>query len=352
MNRLYRCVWTGLVITVASAAAVAGDKAVIFYEPKDYGSEALFNPLSSFSSYTLDSLQVKRSFTTDNYADKLRMVRDNLRSPGNRIDEQGGTRRFINTEIFPVDPDNISDSGAMLPNYGLHLFGGGMIYRKNAEWFQAHDVPWPYVTSGVLSMVTEFLAEGFEKPATDSTDEIADFYLFRPLGIWLFSSDKRARWIKDNLDPVEWPHMTMYDVKENEVLNVGMSYVVRPRWLATEDRRMFLYMGITNLLGLSHTMDSGDALSWGLGASTESINPDKFRASAGVFYDRNNSLLASLIVRGTEGLAVRANIYPGALFNETGKLPFPLGLFVGVTDDGDPALGIQFGLPIGLGATF
>ena len=115
---------------------------------------------------------------------------------------------------------------------------------------------------------------------------------------------------------------------------------------------MFAYLGITNLLGLSHRMASGDELSWGLGGSTESINPNKFRASAGAFYDRNNSLLASVIVRGTEGLAVRANIYPGVLFNETYKLPFPLGFFLGVTDDGDPAMGIQFGLPIGLGATF
>ncbi len=352
MNSRFRCFCAALVISFASSTALADEKAVIFYAPKEYGSEALFNPLTSFSSYTVDSLQVKRSFSSDNYRDKLRIVRDNLRSPGNRIDEEGGTRRFINTEIFPVDLDNISDSSALLPNYGLHLFGGGMLYRKNAEWFQQHDVPWPYFTSGVLSMVTEFLAEGFEKPATDSTDEIADIYLFRPLGIWLYSSDKRARWIKEELDPVEWPHLTMYDAAENELLNVGMNYVVRPRWLATEDRRLFAYLGITNLFGLSHRMASGDELSWGLGVSTESINPNKVRASAGAFYDRNNSLLASLIVRGTEGLAVRANVYPGALFDERYELPFPLGLFIGVTDDGDPAFGLQFGLPVGLGATF
>jgi len=342
----------GLVVSSACLSAQSEDSAVFFYEPKEYGSEALFNPMTSFLSYTLDSVQVKRSFGTDNYRDNLRIVRDNLRNPRDRIDEEGGTRTFINAEIFPVDPDNISDSSPMLPNYGLHLFGGGMIYRKNAEWFQEHDVPWPYFTSGVLSMMTEVLAEAIEKPVTSSTDEIADFYLFRPLGIWLYSSDKRARWIKEELDPVEWPHLMMYDVAENELLNVGMSYVVRPNWLATQNTRLFAYLGISNLFGLSHRMPSGDELSWGLGVSTVSINPDKFRASAGVFYDRNNSLLASLIVRGTEGLALRANVYPGVLLSETRKLPFPLGLFVGVTDGGEPALGLQFGLPIGLGATF
>jgi len=91
---------------------------------------------------------------------------------------------------------------------------------------------------------------------------------------------------------------------------------------------------------------------WGLGVSTVSINPDKFRASAGVFYDRNNSLLASLIVRGTEGLALRANVYPACCSAKLDKLPFPLGLFVGSRMAESPRWVWQFGLPIGLGATF
>ncbi|MCB1689727.1 MAG: hypothetical protein KDI33_14625, partial [Halioglobus sp.] len=64
-----------LVICLVSLTTRGEDKAVIFYEPKDYGSEVLFNPLTSFSSYALDSLQVKRSFTTDDDRDKMRMVR-------------------------------------------------------------------------------------------------------------------------------------------------------------------------------------------------------------------------------------------------------------------------------------
>ncbi len=49
-------------------------------------------------------------------------------------------------------------------------------------------------------------------------------------------------------------------------------------------------------------------------------------------------------------MALRANIYPG-LGNQSGE-PWPLGLFIGVTDSGHPATGLQFGLPVGLGHEF
>ena len=339
---------TILLVFLFMGISAQANEAGIFYQPRTVGSESLFNPASSFFSYTLDSMQVKQSFGTHDYADNLSLVWDHMRHPDEQVQNEGGYKDFINTEIIPVDYKNLGDSKAVLPNYGLHLFGGGLVYRKNAEWLEAHDMPYPYFTAGVLAMTAEILAEPIEKPTTDDTDEIADIYIFRPLGIWLYSSDKRAQYIKDTLDPVDWPHLMLYDTQKEEVLNSGLSYVVRPRWFSNPKRRFFAYMGITNLFGLSHKMNNGDEISWGLGASTTSIKPTHLRESAGIFWDRNNSLLASLIVNGTEGLALRANIYPGVWFNtET-----PLGFFAGLTDDGDPAFGLQFGLPIGLGATF
>jgi hypothetical protein len=339
-------------LAMASSYDLFASDSNYFYQPADFGSESLFNPISSFVNYTLDSAQVKESFGTSNYRRNLGEAWNNLLHPGDRINEEG-TKSFINTEITPIDIDELSDSKAILPNYGLHLFGGGLVYRKNAEWFRAHDYPAPFFTAALLSMTAEILAEGLEKPVTDDTDEIADVYLFRPLGIWLFSNDKRAKWIKENLDPVDWPHLIMYDQKQEELLNIGISYVVRPQWLRTEERRAFVYMGITNLIGVSHRQKNGDEFSWGLGVSTESINPTELRPSAGIFYDRNNSLLASGIINGTEQLRLRINVYPGAFnFERLARLNFPLGFFVGLSDDNQPAFGFHFGLPLGLGATF
>lgn len=320
----------------------------IFYQPQSIGSELTFNPVSSFLSYTLDSVQIKSVFGTGDYPSHLSTVIEHLQNPAQQIREEGGRIEFVTTEIFPIDLSDTNGSEAILPNYGLHLFGGGLVYRKNAEWLEAHNLPLPYLTAGILAMTAEILAEPLEKPTTDKTDEIADVFIFRPLGIWLYSSDKRAQYIKDNLDPVDWPHLMVYDPHNDEIRNVGLSYVVRPRWFSSTNRRLFAYMGITNLFGMSHRLNSGDEISWGLGVSTVFIKPSIIRKSAGVFWDRNNSLLASAIINGSEGLALRVNVYPGVVLDK--KLP--LGFFVGISDDVDLAFGIQFGLPIGLGGLF
>ena len=112
--------------------------------------------------------------------------------------------------------------------------------------------------------------------------------------------------------------------------------------------RPFAYTGMTNVLGLSHTLPRGDALSWGMGATTVRIDPVDLRWSAGVFHDRDGSLLWSVIVNGAEGYAVRANLYPGGF---AGGKPWwsRAGLFAGITDDGEGVFGVQWMLPIGVG---
>lgn len=319
----------------------------VFYRPlepgAEAGSEVVADPLSLSLQYVLDSAQVE-SFETDDFGEGLDEVLDHLGDPVGTIRDAGGFRDFLNAEVIPVDRDELGESQAILPNVVLHLFGGGLVYRRNAEWFQAHEVPAPYLVSGTLAMVTEVLGEATEKPSSDATDEIADVYLYRPLGLWLFSDDERARGIRDTLDPVPWPNLLMWDVEEDAFVNLGLSYAVRPRWFGATGTRPFGYFGITNLLGLSHALADGDALSWGLGTATETVDPTKLRLSGGLFYDRSGSLLASLLVNGAEGYAARANFHPGVLLGSGN----PLGLFLAVTDDGDALAGVHYRLPAGL----
>jgi hypothetical protein len=328
--------------SVALACAASPDRdETVFYAPSSIGSEAAYDPLASSLQYVLDSVQVEQ-FGTEDYGDHLEIVLEHLGDPIHAIDSEGGWVRFVNTEIVPIDPENISDSRSILPNVALHTFGGGLLYRKDAEWFAAHGVPEPYVVSACLAMTTEVLAEAIEKPATDDTDEIADVYLFRPLGIWLYSDDDRARWIREELDAVDWPNLLMWSVEEDDFVNTGSSYVVRPRWLGDAPVRPFAYLGMTTLFGLSHDAGDTDSVSWGIGTTTLAVDPVDLRGSAGLFYDRGRSLLASILFNAGEGYAVRANIYPGVLFDT------PIGLFAGVSDDGDVAVGVHYQLPIGL----
>jgi hypothetical protein len=317
----------------------------IFYAPRKVGSESTYDPLSISLQYVLDSAQVQQ-FGTEDYGEHLGIVLDHLGGPVHAIEAEGGWVRFVNTEIVPIDPHHLDDSKSILPNVALHAFGGGMVYRKNAEWFEAHGVPEPYLVSGTLAMVTEVLAEAIEKPVTDNTDDIADVYIWRPIGIWFFSDDRRARWVREELDAVDWPNQLLWSIEDRDFTNTGLSYVVRPRWFGDVATRPFAHLGMTNLFGLAHDLDSGDTVSWGLGTTSVTVDPVDLRGSAGVFYDRERSLLGSIVLHGGEAYAVRANLYPGALFD--GAFVAPLGLFAGITDDEAVVVGFQYGLPIGL----
>lgn len=342
-----RCA-TSLLLALAASACSLAPASRLFYRPDaTAGSQWAYDPLANNLQYILDGVQVD-SFETNDYGADLGKVLDHLGSPFHQIRDEGGTRRFVNTEIFPVDRDHLDDSKAILPNVALHGLGGGMLFRKDAEWLAAHDVPAPYLVAGALAMGAEILAEAIEKPAADDTDEVADVWIWRPLGLLLYGTEAGALWTQEHLDPVDWPYQLVWDVGDGRFRNTGMNYVFRPPALGTDTTRLFAFTGMTNLFGLSHTLGNGDTFSWGAGAATETIEPVVLRAAGGLFWERDRSLLGSLIVHGAEGYAVRLNVHPGVLAG-TGTWLGRAGFFAGVTDGGDFVFGVQWGLPIGAG---
>lgn len=130
----------------------------LFYKPKDYGSESQFNPLASFITWSYDTLQVPESFNDFNMSKHWETVRFDLQHPNNAIQRQGGWNAFINRQILPYRGGRAD----WVPNYSLHLLGGGMVYRKNAEWFEAHGVPYPKLTSALIGTAAELLQETVE----------------------------------------------------------------------------------------------------------------------------------------------------------------------------------------------
>lgn len=325
----------------------------LFYKAVDYGSEGMWNPLTSFISWSYDTLQVPGSFNDYNLNDRWEKVQFNLGHPRHAVNTRGGWNAFINRQVLPYK----GGQADWVPNYSLHLLGGGMVYRKNAEWFEAHGVPAPWLTAAVVTMTAEVFQEVIEKTSTKPDDELADVYLFRPLGMLLYAWDPFARFAADTLHLVEWNHQPMFDPNaerpsgtRGKLVNVGQNFVARPDLFGSRDTRAFVYFGLTTLAGLSHAVSPTDRLSWGLGAAIEHAqDPTRTHATGGVFWDRNDSLMASLIFNGTDDLRVRLNVYPGALF--TGKAWSP-GLYFGLAKNGDRSVGLTFRwLPIGINGT-
>lgn len=323
--------------------------APLFWKGQDYGSESQFNPLSLGLAWTYDTLQVPESFDEHDFHARWRQVRDNLGNPGDAIRSRGSWSDFINRQVLPYRMTEAD----WIPNYSLHLLGGGMLYRKQAEWLEAQGVPLPRLSSALLVMAQELAGEAIEKASTKRDDEIADVYLFRPLGMLLFSWDRFARFAAEDLDLAGWAYQPMYDPERprpwggrGRLVNAGQSFVLRPPVLGQSEHRPFVYFGMTSLFGTSHHLGKGHHLSWGVGAAiVKAQDPTTTRFSGGLFWDRHNSLLASVIVNGTDRLRVRFNLYPGW----TGKASWwSPGLYVGIPDQGGFAAGLTLRvLPVG-----
>ena len=342
---------TGIALTLAVLSVSPGEGApfeTFFYQSRNEGSDAQYNPLSSFVNYAFDALQVRTSFDEDHLRARSGRVWSHLRNPFGTIRGQDGYKAFVNRQVLPVDAGGLSEVGVMLPNYALHLLGGGMLYRKDAEWFQAFGYRYPRATAAALGTAAEVLQEIFEKKSTTDEDEVADVYLFRPAGMLLFSWDPVARFAARDLSMLEWPYQTVYLAGKGRFGNTGQSYAVRPSLGLRSDLRPFLYFGMTVLAGASHALPGQDLFSWGLGAAVVDARrvSAEVRPSAGLFWDRRGSLLASLILNGTDGLAARLNVHPGVLASG----PWSPGVFLGVEDRGSVQAGVTLRwTPIGWG---
>lgn len=325
------------------------DTSNLYYRPATIGSDALYNPANSFFNYTFDTLQLSENFATEDYSQNLSDIWEFLMHPRRSIDNEGGFRRFVNREIFPIDSEHRRDSFAALPNYALHLLGDGQTFRRDMEWFQSKGYRYPRLVAASLAMISELLQEGLEAQNTTDADAIADLYLFRPLGLLLYSNPRAAKAIRKHLDPAIWPTLVSIDARSSKLINTGMAYIYRPPALARGNAQLFVHTGLNNLIGLSYRTDEHTSYTLAVGVAIEEIVRQRniqaeVRPSVGMFKDRRGSLLWSAVINDVGRTRFRLNVFPGA----TGRLN-PLGVFFSLSDEWEVTAGISVNLPLGVG---
>ena len=110
------------------------------------------------------------------------------------------------------------------------------------------------------------------------------------------------------------------------------------------------------LLGFSKKMDSEDNLSVGLGFKTKHLVDlnNAFRERTietgwlgGVFYDRNNSLLASVVLSGIKEYFCSIDVYPGIIKFDR----FSPGVWTVIGLNGNLTFGVATKYLIGVGYT-
>jgi hypothetical protein len=293
-----------------------------FYKGLNFGSEALYNPFNLILNSGFGIMQMEnhsRKIFDLPYREGARNLWRNLRDPGGPISRYGWGN-FASNELFPL---HVTKTRAQwLPNYQLHLIGGGMTYRATYEWYQLHGLPAARVMSITTMALTHVLNEIVENGSYqgDNVDPISDIYFFDIGGIILFSFDNINRFFSRKVIMADWSLMPSINLRDMTLQNNGQNFSFKWKLPFAQKWSLFHYYGLQGLTGTSYKFRGNDALSIGLGLRSrkvEVIDQNTNRETVdlvwngGLFYDRDNSLLCSFLLSGQRDKALILNIYPG-----------------------------------------
>ena len=357
MNPL-RAIVIGLLLLIPAAVPAQDEEPYLFYHGRDYGSEALVNPLSLMINGGFGILQygnLGRNINGIRFGTGFRNVLSNLSHPGGSVHEYGWGD-FLSNEIFPASLNR--KNAQYWPNYQNHLIGGGMNYVEMKEWYRYHGVPAPTVSAIATIAVYHMLNEAVENNSYIGTnvDPLADLLVFDPLGIVLFSIGGVPEFFARTLHLADWSGQPTWSPFNGTIENQGINYSIKWGLPFIEKFSLFYYWGLTGLVGLSYSPDGSGSYSFGAGLRAKELvvadDAGERRKltttltwNAGIFYDRDNSLMWSLIVSGVSDYKVHLNVYPG-VFAIGGFSP---GLFWSLSDNGVIISGISTSFsPVGL----
>jgi hypothetical protein len=338
---------------------LAQEKQYYFFRPLQYGSESTFNPISLIANGGFDELQAYWRPTTLSampWKNGSKNVWANIIAPLPQINAYGW-KEFISHEIIPSSLN--MENAQYYPNYSLHLIGGGMQYRKALEWFDYYGYPLPALWAVVSAMGYHFINEIIENSGSyfySNVDPIADLLIFDPLGILLFSFDGVCEFFSSKCRLNDWNSMPAFSFNPLAIRNTGQNFIMRYPISESGKTSLMYHFGSFGELGLSFKTSDNDAISFGVGVTSKKVyyisnNQEARRAAikvgpmAGIYWDRNNSLMASLAASDNFHNFLRLNIYPG-VFSISSISP---GLFVLLGDGGKVTVGATFHfLPLGI----
>lgn len=316
----------------------------------------MFNPVTVVLNGGFDMLQVgnRRDLSKLLFAKGISNVWRNVSSPLSVINQYGWWN-FLSEQVFPLSLNK--ENAQFIPNYTLHLFGGGMLYAATKEWYEAHNYPYAGWLSGITMMSYHFINETVENDnyVGPDVDPIADIYIFDLGGILLFSFDNVKKFFSEELNLTDWSAQPSFSLRNGEIHNVGQSFSVKWKLPFIDQWSLFYYFGTHAVFGLSYKYENGYALSAGVGAATNGIinldsNINKktigMVGSFGVFLDKNNSLLASFSYARRTDYICNLNVYPGLL--KIGN--FSPGIWLAYNDYENLIMGFTVNfIPVGLG---
>lgn len=279
---------------------------ILLYQDRDYGSDSQFNPITFYFNNTFDTIQNPYLFSQKDFLRKHETVYKRIRSPISTINNLEGFDHLFVSEFI---------GERSVPNYTVHLIGGGYDFRKLAEWYEVNNYPLAFTLSFLTTYASKFGNEAIESTDTQNIgpeDHIADLYFFDLAGNLLFMNNRVVTFFRDDLSLVSWGGQPLYAPKTDDFTNTMSQYIVRPN-LGSKQWRPFILFGMQALFGISYRLSEKESLSLGSGVAMTDPIHNKGRFATGLFYDKADSLMSSLLINSTENFRYRLNLYPGIL---------------------------------------
>lgn len=330
-----------------------------FYKNLDYGADSVFNPITvminaGYEMIHLDPESPKNILDID-YKVGFQNVFQNFISPIKPINRQGWWN-FTKRELLPLTWGN---GAAWTANYMIHLLGGGATARGLAEWYEAHGVPAPWILSFVNFQAYQWMNEVVENGSQkgDSTDEIADLWLFNNIGFFLFTNDTVSKFFSETLHFADWSPQGMFNLRDGSLEGNSQRWTMKFFFPWSDKVGLFYHFGTAGLFGLTFRLNPSDSISAGAGIRAKKVmisdeKKTKERSvslglTGGLFWDRNNTPLISLVASPFGDDIGNFNLYPGLL--RIGSFSF--GAMVGLKSRGRFYAGISTIYTPGLGVS-
>jgi hypothetical protein len=292
-----------------------------FFRDLPYGTDAQWNPLSVIVNHGFDQLRTspRSDFTRFPYGASFSAVMRSVARPDKPI-KRYGVGNWLRDEVFPLSLKK-NGGGQWYPNYTLHLFGSGITYSRLTDWYAIEGVAHPRLAAGLTTYAYHLLVETNENgPTADKgVDALTDLLIFDSASILLWNQSWVRSLFGQRLEVNDWLGQASLGVPGRTIENASAMVVLRAPVPRTDDWRLMVTHGYAFMLGASRRVGGDGWITLGGGAdapanpvidSTTGKKTATLEPNGGLFYDRNGSLIASLITRGGSNNGVTLNVYP------------------------------------------
>lgn len=296
-----------------------------FYQSRPWGTEAQFNPISLVLNGGFDQLRVENANRRLDEFPWKSAATNVVASIGNteRALRRYGWSAWLRDEVLPLS-GKAGGGGQWVPNYLLHFFAGGMTGVRITEWYVQRGTPHPEVAAFATKYAWHFLTEMVERPYGDghNVDAITDLLIFDSVSFFVWRSERVQRLFSTHLEMTNWPGQPALTFPGPTLQNMQMTALVRGKVPRVPDWRPMTTVGAAFLLGVSRRAGENDWISvaagWdpALNPVVDTVTGKKtvvLHPNAGLFWDRDGSLLASVIVRLDRQEPVLINVHPGVV---------------------------------------